>query len=101
MSISSRRKISPDWISKTVAGAFLGLLLAFGLVGIFAWVGPDGIAAANKSQFVMWMVPPCWLTVFSLTYLFHSGRQAWFWLGGLSITSVLAMLSLRYFMVGI
>ncbi|WP_428718235.1 hypothetical protein [Undibacterium curvum] len=64
--------IHPDWWSKTLAGAVLALTLAFAVCGLFAWWGPGGISAPNKVQFVMWMITPLWLVIFSLVYLFHT-----------------------------
>lgn len=73
--------IRADWWSKTLAGAVLGWTLALALCGLFAWLGPDGIAAPQKSQFVMWMIAPVWMLIFSLVYLFRSGARAALWLG--------------------
>jgi hypothetical protein len=72
--------IHPDWWSKTLAGAVLGLTLAFAVCGLFAWWGPGGISAPNKVQFVMWMITPLWLVIFSLVYLFRTGLRAVLWL---------------------
>lgn len=75
----------PTWLGKSLAGALLGLLLAFILMAFFAWYGPGGIDARDKVQFNMWMIPLIWLSIFSLTYLFNSSKQAWLILGGLNI----------------
>ena len=72
--------ISRDWWSKTFAGAVLGLTLSLALSGLFAWLGPGGIAAPQKTQFVMWMIAPVWMPIFSLVYLFRSGARALLWL---------------------
>lgn len=81
MSTAKPQRIQPDWWSKSIAGGLLGILIAFALVGLFAWTGPGGIDAKDKVQFNMWIITPIWLTIFSLTYFFHSGWQAWKWLG--------------------
>ncbi|MFT4047568.1 MAG: hypothetical protein QM661_12860 [Solimonas sp.] len=75
------QRLQPDWWRKTFAGAVLGLTLAFALGGLFAWLGPGGIAAPDKAQFVMWMIAPLWGLCFALVYLFRSGARALLWLG--------------------
>ena len=90
-----RAPIQPDWWSKTLAGAVLGWTLAFALAGIFAWVGPGGISAPQKSQFVMWMIAPLWMTAFSVVYLFRSGMRAVLWLGGANLLAWALFLAVR------
>lgn len=79
--------MKPDWWSKTFAGAFLGGTLALALAGLFAWIGPGGIAAPEKAQFVMWMMAPAWMVVFSTAYLFRTGLRAMLWLGGANVAA--------------
>jgi hypothetical protein len=74
-----------DGLSKSVAGSALGFTLAIALAGLFAIVGPGGLEARNKYQFVMWLVAPIWLGVASLVFLFRSGRAAFLWLGGANL----------------
>ena len=76
-----------DWWSKTFAGAFLGGTLALALAGLFAWIGPGGIDAPEKVQFVMWMMAPVWMAVFSTVYLFRTGLRAILWLGGANLAA--------------
>ena len=73
--------VRPDWITKTFAGAVLGLGLSYALVALFAWYGPGGIDAPNKVQFNMWAIAPLWLLFFSLVYLFATGWRALMWYG--------------------
>lgn len=68
--------IARDWWSKTFAGLILGFLLSLALVGIFAWIGPGGINAPEKNQFVMWMITPIWMLILSFIYLCRSGLRA-------------------------
>ncbi|WP_426339502.1 hypothetical protein ACN9MZ_24795 [Pseudoduganella sp. S-14] len=79
--------IRPDWWSKTFAGAVLGATLALALAGLFAWAGPGGIHAREKAQFVMWIMAPLWMAVFSTVYLFRSGLRAVLWLGGANVAA--------------
>lgn len=83
--------IRPDWWSKTIAGTVLGFTLAVALAGLFAWVGPGGVLAPNKYQFVMWMIAPVWLAVVSGCFVFRTGRQAWAWLGGANVLAYAAL----------
>ncbi|GGP56312.1 hypothetical protein [Shewanella saliphila] len=74
--LSANEKIQPHWWSKTLAGLLFGLMLAYGIVGIFAWYGYGGIDAPVKVQFNMWMICPIWILVLSLSYLFKTGVNA-------------------------
>jgi hypothetical protein len=74
--IKKKQILRTDWWSKTFAGAVLGLGLSLALCGLFAWAGPGGIAAAGKVQFVMWMIAPVWMLIFSFTYLISTGVRA-------------------------
>jgi len=80
-----RAPIRPDWWSKTFAGVVLGAMLAFALAGIFAWAGPGGITPPDKSQFVMWLIAPVWMTVLGFVWLFRTGTLALLWLGGANL----------------
>jgi len=82
---TKRAPIRPDWWSKTFAGAVLGATLALALAGVFAWAGPGGIGAPDKSQFVMWLIAPIWMTVFGFVWLFRTGTLALVWLGGANL----------------
>lgn len=95
MTPEQRQKIQPTWLGKSLAGAVLGLALAYILIAFFAWYGPGGIDAQDKVQFNMWMIPTLWLTIFSFTYLFNSARQAWLILGGANIILYSIFLLLR------
>lgn len=81
------------WWRKTFAGAVLGLSLAFALSGLFAWLGPGGLHAPDKAQFVMWLITPLWMLMFSLVYLFANGNRA---LTVFAMANVLAWLALSY-----
>ncbi|WP_317203439.1 hypothetical protein [Janthinobacterium sp.] len=80
-----RIPIRADWWSKTLAGAVLGWTLALALSGLFAWLGPGGIAAPQKYQFIMWLIAPLWMIIFSLVYLFRTGLRAVFWLAAANL----------------
>ena len=92
---AKRAAVCPDWWRKSFAGAVLGATLAFALAGIFAWLGPGGIAAPDKSQFVMWLIAPIWMTVLSSVWLFRTGTLALLWLGGANLLAWALLLLVR------
>lgn len=69
-----------DWLSKTLAGAGLGLLLGFG-VSLLLAVALRGLPLPVRGQLAMWSVAPVWLGVWCGVYFFANGRRAWAWLG--------------------
>ncbi|MCL1112950.1 hypothetical protein L2703_04980 [Shewanella basaltis] len=69
-------KIQPHWWRKTFIGIFMGLLLSYGIIALFAWFGPDGLTTNTKVQFNMWMISAIWLPILSLCYLFKTARSA-------------------------
>ncbi|KZN61754.1 hypothetical protein [Pseudoalteromonas luteoviolacea] len=95
-------KIQPHWWSKTLAGIFAGFFLSIGIVGIFAWLGPDGLTQQIseeqrlwKTQFNMWIITPIWLIILSFVYLFRTGKQAWTWLGGFACLTITIVAGFR------
>ena len=59
----------PHWWIKLCVGLLLGFPLAIGLVGLLAYWGPDLPIPDDKTQLVMWLVTPIWLTLLSLVFL--------------------------------
>jgi len=88
-------KIQPHWWGKTLVGAILGLLLAYAIIGLFAWYGPGGIDAPTKVQFNMWLITPLWLTIFSLVYLFKTSGDALRYLGGANLLCYAILILMR------
>lgn len=80
MNVAKRPPIQRDWVAKTLAGALLGLTLAFLCSGLFAALA-GGLGTSIRGQLAMWMVPPIWLGVLGGCYFFTSGKRAWAWLG--------------------
>jgi len=89
------RDYRQDWIGKTSAGVILGFCLAISLAGTLAWLGPGGLDAKNKFQFILWIVPPIWLGVAAFCYFFRTGLQAWLWLGSANLLAYGMMVLLR------
>ncbi len=96
---NKRLPIQPDWWSKTLGGAILGFSLALALSGLFAWLGPGGLAAPNKVQFVMWLIAPLWMLVFSLVYLVPKGWQVVLGLTCANLAAYGALFVVRYWAV--
>lgn len=82
------------WCCRSLAGTVGGFGLALAVAGIFAWVGPAG---PDKYQLVMWMIVPVWFVVLSASFLFTSGVQAWFWLGGANLLAYACLFLCRHF----
>jgi len=72
--------IRRDWLSKSLAGAVLGLVLALQTSALLSAL-TGSIPLATRAQLAMWCVPPVWLGVLSTVYFFGSGLRAWGWLG--------------------
>lgn len=90
---------SRHWFGKTMAGAVLGFGLALALSGLFAWLGPDGIAGGGgKVQFNMWLMAPVWALVLSFVYLFRDSLRAWLWLGAANVLAFAALWYVRWAM---
>lgn len=66
-----------DWVLKVSAGVGLGFTLAILCGGLFRHLAP---VWTGQFQLVMWVVPPVWLVVASLVFLFRTGMRAWLWL---------------------
>ncbi len=83
-----------DWVSKTLAGALLGLLLGFG-VSLLLAVALRALPLSVRGQLAMWSVAPVWLLVWGGVYFFSSGRRAWAWLRTAGVLVLGAGLLLR------
>ncbi|AUJ71873.1 MULTISPECIES: hypothetical protein [Pseudoalteromonas] len=100
--LSHADKIQPDWWGKTLAGVILGLALSFGIVGLFAWVGSDGLMETLtparqswRTQFSMWMISPIWLLILSFVFMFKNSKQAVLWLGGANLVVYVILFVVR------
>lgn len=88
--------IRTDWLSKTLAGVLLGLLLAFGASGLLSLLLLP-LALPTRGQLVMWSVAPVWLLVCSSVYFFRSGLRAWLGLGAATLLVYALWYALRQF----
>jgi len=86
--VNEQRLQSRHWFGKSCAGVLLGFGLAVALSGLFAWLGPGGIAAdSGKTQFNMWLISPIWAGVLSFVFLFRDSLRAWLWLGAANLAA--------------
>ncbi|AKF85309.1 hypothetical protein MFUL124B02_11180 [Myxococcus fulvus 124B02] len=86
--------LRPDWLSKTLAGVLLGLVLAFGVSGLLS-LALSPMATSPRNQLVMWSVVPVWMGVLGGCFFFRTGPRAWLWLGGATVLTWGAFLLLR------
>lgn len=96
--MSTRKKTAPqrDWTSKTLAGALLGLTLAFGISAIYSALHTS-LPLNMRGQLAMWIVPPVCLVTLGGVYFFRSGLRAWCWLGTANLLTYGAWLALRHY----
>jgi hypothetical protein len=94
MSSTKPLPIQRDWISKSLAGAVLGLALALLASGLLAVLLAD-MPLPLRGQLMMWLVPPVWLGIWSGVYFFASGLRAWLWLGAATTLCAGLLLALR------
>jgi hypothetical protein len=90
--MSGRAAERRQWLSKTLAGVFLGFGPAIALAGLFHRVAPAG---PGKIQFVMWITAPLWLTAMFAVYAFRDARAAWIWFGAANAAAYLALFLTR------
>jgi hypothetical protein len=67
-------------MTKFVAGVVGGFGLAIAASALFARLSPGGLTAASKFHVTMWLVPPLWIAVASVSFMFRSGARAIGWL---------------------
>lgn len=84
MSTAKTKAIQPDWVSKTLAGVFLGFTLAIGCSDLFSWLASE-MPLSSRGQLAMWMMAPVWMGVISGVYFFSSGKRAWACLAGANL----------------
>lgn len=79
---------------KTLAGVICGLAIALAASGLFMLPDTKYNTVYDKYQIAMWIVPPIWLAVLSVCYLFKSSLRAWLWLGGIAVAEFILFLLL-------
>ncbi|MYN44308.1 hypothetical protein GTP23_04385 [Pseudoduganella sp. FT93W] len=88
--------IARDWLGKTLAGILLGFTLALGCSALFVWLAAS-LPQSARSQLAMWLLAPVWIGVLGGVFFFHSGKQAWLWLGAANLLVFLIPIVGRHF----
>lgn len=83
--------IQRDWWAKSIAGTLLGFTLGILASGLLVRFGP-ALPLANTAQLAMWTVPPVWMAVLSLCFLFQTGLRAWVWLLAINLLPLAVLL---------
>jgi hypothetical protein len=96
---AQRETLSRDWLSKTLAGVIGGFGLAIVASGLLACLTPGPLDVPNKFQVAMWLVPPVWIGVMSVGFVFRSGLRAWAWLGGANLAGFAMLALARHFFI--
>lgn len=68
--------IQPDWWTKTLVGAVLGLSLSIALSSLVLIIGLNFLAQGTIAQIAMWCIAWFWLPLFFVSYLCKSGQHA-------------------------
>lgn len=84
--------LPPQWLAKIAVSLGLGFPLALSIAGLVAHGAPGALTHDTKSQFVMWMVTPIWITPLALAFFTLRARTL---LLLLSIANLLAYLFLH------
>lgn len=58
-----------QWLFKTVGMLLLGFPFAVFSSSLIGWAAPDSVPIDIRSQFIMWLITPLWLTPLSLIFI--------------------------------
>ncbi|WP_162626622.1 hypothetical protein [Acinetobacter sp. CFCC 10889] len=76
MKTKIERPMQPDWWTKTLVGAILGLSLSTVLSSLVFVIGLNFLAQSTIAQIAMWCIAWFWLPLFFLSYLCRTGKHA-------------------------
>jgi hypothetical protein len=57
-----------QWLLKTVGMLLIGFPFAVFTSSLIGWAAPDSVPLDIRSQFIMWLITPLWLTPLSLVF---------------------------------
>ncbi|CAH2802473.1 MAG: hypothetical protein CBARDMAM_4539 [uncultured Caballeronia sp.] len=92
-----RNTLSRNWLSKALAGVAGGFGLGIAASGLLACLTFGPLDVQNKFQVAMWLVPPVWIGVVSVSFVFRSGLRAWAWLGDANLAGFALFALARHF----
>lgn len=59
------------WLLKTVGMLLVGFPFAVFTSSLIGWMAPDSVPIDIRSQFIMWLITPLWLTPLSLIFFYR------------------------------
>ncbi|MDM1247727.1 hypothetical protein ACFODO_16610 [Acinetobacter sichuanensis] len=89
------KTIQPDWWSKSFAGAIFGLSLAIALGNLIVVIGKHFIAMDLLVQLAMWSIPWLWMPLLFISFLFHTGKAAIFYMAAANLLAYACLFLLR------
>ena len=58
----------PQWLLKSIGMFVLGFPFAVFTSSLMGWMAPDSVPIDIRSQYIMWLITPLWLTPLSLVF---------------------------------
>lgn len=58
----------PHWVTRIACATILGYPLAVGLSSLLLWSGGNDVVIGDRTQLIMWLITPIWLTGLSLIF---------------------------------
>lgn len=95
MALARTTDFRADWLTKSLAGVFLGLSLSLALTGLYSLAAAD-VHLSQRSQLAMWSTWPMWTAAMAGSYAFRTGTRAWAWLGAANVLAWGVFLLLRH-----
>ena len=89
------KTIQPDWWSKSFAGAIFGLSLAIALGNLIVVIGKHFIAMDLLVQLGMWSIAWLWMPLLFISFLFHTGKAAIFYMAVANLLAYTCLFILR------
>lgn len=76
----------PQWLLKTIGMFLIGFPFAVFTSSLIGWMAPDSVPSDIRSQYIMWLIIPLWLTPLSL--IFFSRRPLSVFIAFVTLTCV-------------
>ncbi|QHJ12686.1 hypothetical protein FX988_02944 [Paraglaciecola mesophila] len=75
-----------QWLLKTIGMFLIGFPFAVFTSSLIGWMAPDSVPSDIRSQYIMWLIVPLWLTPLSL--IFFSRRPLSVFIAFVTLTCV-------------